>query len=489
MILRTERYDKRLVPILAARERIVRKRDFAQASPLGFRYLNRDLSPFTSEQAKIVYMALAEASIALKLYDRGLCPKKAMTQIVRACSQLKAAEVYLYEYGDKKRGVKGLKHDVRSLVLAICMRISKIARPHVHAFATSYDIIDTANAARLRDALLDVIIPELVKVEGHLCRLAIQYADAVQVGRTHLQHASPVTFGLPMAGYAERLGRQIVKLRRDANNLIGKFSGPVGTHAPASLAVQDTLRFEREVLACMGLKPGRFSSQIVMPEDAVEVYHRLVVIAGILANLADDMRRLQSTEVAEIGEPSGVNEGASSIMPHKVNPITWENIKALFKEILGRMIPRYLDLISEHQRDLTNSASGRFAFEMVELLCTMVKSANRILPAVVVDTDRMTFNLGLTKDQIISDPLTTLLARLGHPDAHATTGRFSKAARKKLGTIFAELQADEELRPLLAKMTGKQFAILRHPEKYVGVAPQKARSIARRWQRILKIAA
>jgi len=486
--LNVTRYDKRLIPILKAREGIVRKRDFTQVSVLTFRYLHRDLSGFTSEQAKIVYMAMVEASIVLKLYDRGLCPKRVVIEIIRSCKQLKAAEVYLYEYGNKKRGIKGLKHDIRALVLAICKRISKLARPYVHAFATSYDIIDTANAARLRDALLDAVIPALKNVEAHLCRLALEYATAVQVGRTHLQHASPVTFGFAISEYAERLGRQILKLERDANNLIGKFSGPVGTHAPAMLAVRDPLRFEKEVLSCMGLKPGRYSTQIVMPEDALEVYHRFVVIAGILANLADDMRKLQSTEVAEIGEPSGKEEGSSSVMPHKINPITWENMKSLFKEIIGRMIPRYLDLISDHQRDLTNSASGRFAFEMVELLYTMVKSANRILPSVVVDTDRMIFNMNITKDQIISDPLNALLARLGHPDSHATVGRLSKAARKKMTTIFELLAADDELKSLVALMTGKQLAVLKDPKKYVGMAPHKARVIARRWQRKFKLA-
>lgn len=488
MGLIVENYDPRLIPILKRRELIIRKRDFTQVSPFAFRYLNRELSGFTSEEAKIIYMACVETSIVLVMHDRGQCPKKVVNEIIKSSRQLKAAEVYLYEYGRKGK-LKGTRHDIRALVKAICRRIGEIARPYVHAFATSYDIVDTANAARLRDALIDVVIPALIKVESHLIRLALQYADAVQVGRTHLQHASPVTFGFAIAEYVERLGRQILKLQQNALELIGKFSGPVGTHGPATLAVTDALRFEKQVLNCMGLKPGRYSTQIVMPEDNIEVYHRLVVVSGVLANLADDMRRLQATELAEIAEPSGLLEGASSIMPHKVNPITWENIKSLFKEIVGRMVPRYLDLISDHQRDLTNSASSRFAFEMVELMYTAVKGANRILPNVVVDQERMLINLRLTKDQIISDPLNTLLARLGHPKAHATVGRLSKQARAKLQTVYELLMSDKDLQPFITRMSGRQLAILKHPERYVGIAPQKARRAGRYWSRRFQIAA
>ncbi|MFA5135217.1 MAG: lyase family protein [Patescibacteria group bacterium] len=470
-----------------ARGSIIRKRDFSQVSPFSFRYLNRELSGYTSEAAKIIYMACVEASIVMVMCDRGMCSERVMGEVLKACRELKAAEVYLFEYGKKGR-VKGTKHDVRALIKSICNRISKLARPYVHAFATSYDIIDTANAARLRDVLYDVVIPGLITVEEHLIRLTLEYADVVQVGRTHLQHGSPLTFGCPTAWFATRLGRQIVRLQRDANELVGKFSGPVGTHAPAKLAVRDPLRFEKQVLSCMGLGAGDFSTQIVIPECAVEVYHRLVMIAGVLANLADDMRHLQMTEIAEIAEPAGLLEGASSIMPHKINPITWENIVSLFKEIIGRMVTRYLDLGSNLQRDLTNSASGRFAFEMVELLFTQVKGANRILPKVIVDPERMLYNLRLTGDQIISDPLNTLLRRFGHPDAHAKVTELSRGARSKLTTLFEELMKDSELRPFVEQLSRQHVSVLRHPEKYVGIGPSKARAVVRRWARKFNLA-
>jgi adenylosuccinate lyase len=452
---------------------------------MSYRYVHAELASYTSEQARILYMASVESSIVIALYERGLCPRSVMTEIIRACAELKATEVYLREYG-KKGKVKGTKHDVRALVLSITRRIRKLARPYVHAWVTSCDILNTADSARTRDVVEDKLLPELKQVEVLLAQLAIRFAHMKQVGRTHRQQASTYTVGATFAEYVSRLGKEILKLEREIKQLVGKVSGPVGSYGPASLFIRDPLRFEKQVLACMALRPGEFSTQIVMPEAMTDVAHRLVVIMGIFADLADSMRGLQATEIGEISEGFEAGQVGSSIMAHKMNPVSWENIKALFKVMMPRMITVYLDLISEHQRDLTNSASGRFTLEMVELLFTATKTLKRVLPKLTVNEECLRRNLYMTGDLVISDPLITLLAHFGHPSAHKYVQQLTKRARARNAKVYDLFMQDRSANQYRSKLNRKQHSVLKDHGRYVGIAPQQAIRIGRRWTRRFK---
>lgn len=482
-------YDQRLWPILEQAMRIKRRRDFSQVSPFAYRYVNTDLAPFTSEQARILYEGAVEASIALELEAIGECPRRHTNEIIRSCTALKAADVYHLEYGVPGR-IRAIRHDVRALVQRIKVGISKAARRFVHLLATSCDTLNTADAARTRDATVSVLLPGLKKVESHFIRISRQYADTVQVGRTHLQHASPQTFGNTMTEYVVRLGGEIVKLEKEIQKLNGKFSGPVGTYGPSSLIVRNPMRFEKRLLAHLGLRPGRYSTQITMPEAMADVYHRLTLIMGIFADLGDSFRRLQSTEVAEVAQAKST-QGSSSIMAHKSNPISFENVKSLDKAMVGRMIGVYLDLISDHQRDLTNSASGRFHIEILEFIAAAIKVLNRVLPKLVVDEAQMMRNLNLTGDLIISDPLNTLLTYYGMPNAHRFVSRLcdeSVQTKTRVWEIM-KLDAHAVVWPYLKRMTQKQLQVLRHPRLYIGLAAKRTRKEADFWERRLKLAA
>lgn len=480
-------YDPRLWPILERALKIVRRRDFSQVSPFAYRYVNQELAPFTSEQARILYEGAVESSIALELEAIGECSRRHTDEIIHSCAALNAADVYHLEYGIPGK-IKAIRHDVRALVQRIKAGISKAARRLVHLMATSCDILNTADAARTRDATTSVIIPGLKKVEGHFIRIGRQYAGTVQVGRTHLQHASPQTFGNTVCEYVVRLGGEIAKLEKEIQKLNGKFSGPVGTYGPSSLIVRSPMRFEKRLLAHLGLRPGRYSTQITMPEAMADVYHRLTLIMGIFADLGDSFRRLQSTEVAEVSQAKST-QGSSSIMAHKSNPISFENVKSLDKAVVGRMIGVYLDLISDHQRDLTNSASGRFHIEILEFVASAIKVLNRVLPKLVVDETQMMHNFKLTGDLIISDPLNTLLTYYRMPNAHKYVSQLCDRSVERKVSVFDLLMKDPEARPYVAQMTVKQLRVLNNLRRYIGLAAKRTGQEADYWEGRLKLVA
>src|SRR5690606_1155705 len=134
---------------------------------------------------------------------------------------------------------------------------------------------------------------------------------------------------------------------------------------------------------------------ILPPESFVDLFHVLISTFGVLANFADDMRHLQRSELGEVAEAVEAEQVGSSTMPHKRNPWNFEHVKSLWKAYMPRMVSVYLDQISEHQRDLTNSASSRF---LVELFIALSEATDRLIGLsrrLRVDRARMAVNLEL----------------------------------------------------------------------------------------------
>ncbi len=456
---------------------------FLNLSPLDHRYyasnqpLFTELADFFSENAYLRYELKVEAALARVLAKRGLCSQAVAEEINRACSEVVPEEVYLEE--------EITKHNIRALVNCIQRRVSDEAKPFVHFTATSVDIMDTATAMRFKEATEKVVLPKVLELEGILIDIARREKGALQVGRTHGQHAVPVTFGFAMAEYVSRLGARIELIRENAQNLRGKIAGAVGAYNASSLFFDDPFEFEAEVLWELGLKPSEYSNQIVAPEYLTDYIHAIISAFGVLANLADDIRNLQRTEIGEVGEAFEATQVGSSTMPHKRNPWNFEHVKSMWKEFMPRMITMYSDQISEHQRDLTNSASGRFVPEIVVGFVAAVDRLTRVLKKLVVDQERMERNFDLTKEMVIAEPLYILLASLGHPNAHEAV-RLLTLESQKTGKTLRELLVEQtNLFPYWSKLTPNQREVLESPAKYIGRAAQKAEAICDNWEKRL----
>ena len=355
-------------------------------SPIDFRYCGRDknlkekLEPYLSEEAFIRYMARVEAALTTTFAERGLCTREIAQEIEEASRQITAEEIYLEE--DRVR------HPVKPLVNCIKRKVSDKAKPYVHFTATSNDIINTADAARYRDFTITVLIPELLELERTLINLARKEKKTGQIGRTHGQYAEPITFGFTIAYYLSRLGSRIVKIRETANDLRGKVAGAVGAYNALSMFVHDPVQFEEEVLSKFEMKASPISTQIVEAEFMTDYVHAIISAFGILANIADDMRQLQRSEIGEVREFFGKEQVGSSTMPQKRNPIHFEYIKSMWKTMMPRMFTVYSDQISEHQRDLTNLESSRFIAEILAVfyVCTRLlkETMSTLVPGVLL---------------------------------------------------------------------------------------------------------
>lgn len=443
-------------------------------SPIDFRYWNEKLAEMLSEDAFTRYKLRVELALVTVLCRRGLCNQSVVDEVAAACAQVTTEEVYAEE--DKT------KHDIRAMVNCIQRGVSDKARPFVHLGATSYDIVDTANACRYRDAVLHVLVPALMDLESILIGITEREANTPQIGRTHGQHAVPITFGFAMAEYVDRLGTSIVELRQRADQLPGKFSGAVGAYNASSLFFDDPRQFEAEVLSELGLKPLNHSTQIVQPEPMVRMISEIIVACGVMANLVDDMRNLQRTEIGEVGEEFKSDQVGSSTMPQKRNPINFENAKSIWKIVMPRMVTIYMDQISEHQRDLTNSASGRTLGEIIAYAGALATRLTHTMKKLRVDHGNLDANLAKSQGGVLAEPMYLILASFGHPDAHEAVKQMtllSDATGKSLSEVFAENADLDDYRQML---TDEQRCILSNPAEYTGRAAARAIEVASYWR-------
>lgn len=443
--------------------------------PLDSRYFDAEIAKHLSERAAIAYQAYVESALTHTLAESGVCPQ-AIADEIEAASQKVTAEAVREEE-------QTTRHNIKALVNVIKNQISDDAKPYVHFGATSYDIVANANALQLRGAMRGVVIPRLKALLGTLIDLTERYADTAQVGRTHGQHAVPITFGFAMSEYVSRLGETIQALEALSGELKGKFSGAVGAYNALSVFVDDPLEFEKKILARLELEPAEFSTQIAPPEGTIRLIDELTIAAGIMANLSHDMRHLQRTEIAEVRERFEAGQTGSSTMAHKRNPWNFENVASMYKQVLSQSVNANLNISSEHQRDLTDSAAARFYALVPASVASMASRLNNVLSKIEVDEDAMQRNLKLTGGAIAAEPLYLLFEKHGHTAAHEKAKVLSHQALGNNQTLAEAVQADEEGATYWQKFSPEERAIIESPETaYTGRAAEKARAIASHWK-------
>ena len=447
-------------------------------SPTDFRYRVPELEPYLSEEACIKYQVIVELALIKVLAKYKICSKQSVNEFKKILDKIDVKKLYK----EKDR----VKHSIRALVNLIKKEV-KVAKPYIHFGATSADIIDTADSLRFRDATEKVILPDMIKIEKQLIKLAEQEKNTIQIGRTHGQHAIPITFGFAIAQFVDRWGNRILKVKEATNSLIGMLSGAVGAYNATSLFINNPENFEKDLLKELKLNPARISTQVIPPEPITDFVHSIVSSFGVLANLADDMRHLQRTEIGEVREPFEKDQVGSSTMPQKQNPEVWKSIKSIWKAIMPRMISVYSDQISEHQRDLTNSASERYVPEMIVVFDHSVRRATINLKDIFIDRKKMKKNFKISSDLIIAEPLQILLSYYKCPDAHERVRQLAMKSIETKESLIKIVFNDKELKEYLNKFSKDQLGVISNPGKYIGIAPKKTKKICSYWQRKLNL--
>jgi adenylosuccinate lyase len=467
---------------------------FENLSPLDHRYSLSEkevydkLVLYISEEADIRSCAKAESALVkAHLSVRKLLTPQLEESLDTIADNIDPEEVYKEE--------EKTQHNIRALVNVMKKKVSADVGPLVHLGATSVDILDTALSMRMRDVTQNVVLPELKSLETELCIIANRDSETPQVGRTHGQHAVPITFGWSIAEFVSRLGKSILRIEELSKQLKGKLSGPVGAYNGPSMIVKDPEDLERRYLAFLGLEPSEYSNQLVEPEYLLRLLLEFNVAFGIIANLADDLRNLQRSEIGEVYEYFSATQVGSSTMPQKRNPWNSEHVKSLWKAMCPRVITFYMDQISEHQRDLTNSASQRFIADYVTGFTMAVARMKKVISGLQADKETMARTLenagGKVKGGVLAEPAYILLSEAGVNDGHEIIRKITLECEQTGDTFFTVLKRHSDVYNKITVQLKKldipdAETFFENPARYSGLAAEKSRRLSKKYTELMK---
>ncbi len=441
------------------------------------RYQPEELRPFLGYDQQASWLILVEYEWLQVLCELGVIPREEWELFTPALFERLVVNISTTLQDKKERDTN---HDIIALTSLMKEILPEPLHKWLHFCATSYDIINTAYALQIKETFRRVVWPALVELDT-LWREQIKlHAATLQAGRTHLQTALPITVGCWLANLHNRFAEVSNHALNLSGEVPGKFSGAVGTSASQAVLLPD-LSGEGRLLSNLGLLDPGVSTQITPPEGAARFYFELVLLSGVLGNLGEDVRILQSSPFGELKTASST----SSAMSHKTgNPIAAEQLAGMHTTVLAENLKVQLNLVSDLQRDLRGSSVMRSYSAVMVYTFQQIKTAIRLLKSLVVDPVRCGVNFRKSGRLVTAELLHLELQRLGFPDAHKFVNEkiVPKAieAGKSLGEFFPEIidatRYNEELYHRVQKALPESPIIqyLKEPNLYIGQAIQIA---------------
>ena len=407
-----------------------------------------------------------EAALARALGRLGIIPAEAGDAITRGASALTSGRRAL-DFVRLKKETETVGYPILPLVRQLAECAGDYGR-YIHWGATTQDIMDTVVVLQIR-AGLGLIDEDLTAVRGHLADLARRYRDTPMAGRTHLQHALPVTFGYKAAVWLSALDRHADRLcELRPRVLLAQFGGAAGTLA--SLGNGEESLKTRAVLAselALGDPPITWHAT---RDGIAETVQTLALLLGSLGKIALDVMLMSATEFGEAAEPFVAGRGSSSTMPQKRNPISCELILAAAK-VLRQQAGLVLDaLVTDFER-----ATGPWHVEWVAVpeafgyAAGALNQARFMLGGLIVDSGRMAKNLAMTHGLIVAEAVMMGLApHTGRNEAHDLV---YDACRVAIETDRPLLDVLLETSSVVGPLGAAKLQALTDPANYLVAAP------------------
>lgn len=476
------------------------------------RYQPKSLMPYFGYDNLMIGLGRVEIAVMQTLGEINVIPPEAMAlltpELIDKVLAIRTSDVDKVER-------ETTKHDVRAWV-----RIAQGILPPqlgrwLHVPLTSYDALDTGRILNYVKAYKEVIRPSIMNVIKIFTSLVRTHANTLQIGRTHGQHALPITVGFWLATILDRIVRNALQMDQAHKHLVGKISGAVGAYnaqvglgisercltPEAEQAAADMSKlsgeqmrpcdFEDSVLQKLGLFAAPISTQILPPEPLANFLFAACLLSASFDQLGRDCRHLMRSEIAEVAEEFEAGQVGSSTMAHKRNPITFEQEEGMYvrnKNEFGKVMDT---LVSEHQRDLTGSCVMRdFPIILVNLQCQIDallrenKQGIPFLARMAINETACRRNFELNSHVILAEPLYIALLMAGYNgDAHKLVNDRLMPVAEQEGIMLIEAlqhvaRTDEDVSQALAEIPSKVCDLMYQPETYIGAASEKAIQIA-----------
>ena len=434
-------------------------------SPLDGRYTNsiKDLSAYFSESALMGYRLKIEIEYLIALGN-----KKRIKELppFSKTEQSRLRKIYQNFNSTDAEKIKEFEtttnHDVKAIEYYIQGKVKKSLHPWIHFALTSEDVNNLSYSLMWQDGLKQIYLPTLQSVNKELKKLARKYKGSSMLALTHGQAATPTTFGKELAVFCARLDRQISQIK--SHTLLGKFGGATGTWSAhmATYPKVNWIRFASKFIKSLGLDPNLITTQIEPHDSLAESFHQMVRVNSILTDLCRDMWSYISRGI--LGQKKVAGEVGSSTMPHKINPIQFENAEGnmgIANALLNHLATKLP--VSRMQRDLTDSTTlrnqGVALGHSYLAIQNIIKGLNRI----TINKTQMVNELN-NHWEVLGEAVQTVLRKSGKQDAYEqlktlTQGQSINA--ESMVEFVAGLKISDDDKRTIINMT---------PENYIGLA-------------------
>lgn len=447
-------------------------------SPLDGRYQSKldDLRPIVSEFGLIRYRVIVEIR-----WLEALAAAPQITEVPPLSDEARAfldrlLDDFSPEDAAAVRAIEATtNHDVKAVEYWIKDKLGPNAElaallEFVHFACTSEDVNNLSYALMLRDARDEVVLPEIDRVIAGLRQMAGDFADLPMLSRTHGQPATPTTLGKEIANVGARMLRQREQIA--SVEMLGKANGAVGSYAAHAITYPevDWEAHTRDFVESLGLTWNPMTTQIEPHDWIAEFFHGLVRFNTILLDLARDLWSYIS--IGYFKQKLVEGEVGSSTMPHKVNPIDFENAEGnlgVANAILGHLAEKLP--VSRWQRDLSDSTTLRNVGLGVGHGVLAIRSAMRGLDKLAVDPDRLAADLDQNQ-AVLAEAIQTVMRRHGIEEPYEKLKSLTRGQEINAETlrVFVDgLELPDDVKAELGGLT---------PDRYIGLAAELAKRFA-----------
>ena len=439
-------------------------------SPLDGRYSSdiEELLPFFSEKALIRYRIMIEVEYLIALSE-----EKSFSGLSKFTKKQKTdyRKIYLNFNTGSANKVKKIEqktnHDVKAVEYYIRDKVNKSIHPWIHFALTSEDVNNLSYTLMWKDALDKIFLPQLRSLLKELRVLSNKYADSAMLSLTHGQPATPTTFGKEIHVFVKRIERQLKGI--GSHKLLGKFGGATGTWSTHVIAYPKVnwLRFAKNYIKSLKLEPNLVTTQVEPHDSIAESYHQIIRINSILTDLSKDFWFYISRGI--LGQKKIKGEVGSSAMPHKINPIQFENAEGnlgISNAILHHLATKLP--ISRMQRDLSDSTSLRNQGVALGHSFLAIKNISKGIKRIKVNENQLQTELD-SHWEVLGEAIQTILRKNEKEDAYEKLKELTRGHsinQKSLSVFIENLDIPESDKQKLLSLT---------PNSYIGLATKLSR--------------